>query len=167
MLAGELRVRQRHLRGLYLSALRAYLFNRLLDQRVATGAWLRVATGDWLNLAGSASRFRAESDLPGLQQRVDALDLHPTLALWGREQPARPVLLEAEALTLADYRHWREGLEQAGLEAERRPARVVPDALQWRWEAPGLWLEFGLPRGAYATSLVRELIGDQALLRNA
>ena len=167
MLDGRLRVRGRHQRGLYLSAIRAWLFNRLLSERLAAGTWLQVREGDWLNLAGSASRFRAEPPLAPLQARLDELDLHPTAALWGRDRADRPQLLEAERCGLAAFSRWCEGLEKAGLEAERRPARCVPLELRWHFAGPDLWLEFGLPRGAYATALLRELIGDQSLRRNA
>jgi tRNA pseudouridine13 synthase len=44
------------------------------------------------------------------------------------------------------------------MEQERRPLRLLPKDLQWRWHADGaLELAFELPAGAYATVVVREL----------
>jgi tRNA pseudouridine13 synthase len=46
------------------------------------------------------------------------------------------------------------------MEQERRPLRLAVQALQWQWSDDSLLrLEFGLPAGAYATAVIREL-GD-------
>ena len=53
---------------------------------------------------------------------------------------------------------WAAHLERAGLRPERRALVLRPAALAWEWEdAATLRLETTLPRGAYATALVREL----------
>ena len=55
LLFGTLKVRDRHLRGLYLSAARSELFNRILSLRVERGLWNRPTEGDWL-MTGSDDR---------------------------------------------------------------------------------------------------------------
>ena len=59
----------------------------------------------------------------------------------------------------------RAGLEQAGLNQERRALRLRPAGLSWRWieaaEGAALELDFVLPAGAYATVVLAEL-GDIA-----
>jgi tRNA pseudouridine13 synthase len=45
------------------------------------------------------------------------------------------------------------------MEQERRALRLPVRKLQWQWlDAATLQLQFALPPGAYATSLLRELV---------
>ena len=50
-----------------------------------------------------------------------------------------------------------EALERAGLDNERRALRLRPEALTWELSGVLLHLRFTLPRGCFATSVVREL----------
>jgi tRNA pseudouridine13 synthase len=44
------------------------------------------------------------------------------------------------------------------MDQERRPLRLLPQNLHWRWQDhEALELSFELPAGAYATVVVREL----------
>ncbi len=44
------------------------------------------------------------------------------------------------------------------MEQERRPLRLLPKDLHWRWlDDDALELSFELPAGTYATVVVREL----------
>lgn len=83
----------------------------------------------------------------------DALGQAPEGWLHGsmrRDDEALPV---DEAL-----RHWQEALVALGVKAMRRPLAVVPGDLKYRIEDDNLRLFFYLPSGAYATSLLRELV---------
>ena len=42
----------------------------------------------------------------------------------------------------------------------RRPLRVVPQSLEWKWDSWDLLLKFGLPTGAYASSLLSYLLAE-------
>jgi tRNA pseudouridine13 synthase len=46
----------------------------------------------------------------------------------------------------------------AAVEAARRPLRVVPDGLAWSVDGDVLRVAFGLPRGAFATAVLREAV---------
>lgn len=160
MLLEGVRPRARHLRGLYLSAARSLLFNRALALRVDHDRWDRAAGGDVLMLDGTRSVFRAEEVDGQIRRRVEELDVHPTGPLWGRG----PSLAQGEALrleeaALQDWGDWRRGLERAGLKQERRSLRLKVSELDWEWVGrDGLCLRFYLPRGGYATSVLRELV---------
>jgi tRNA pseudouridine13 synthase len=154
----------RNQRSLALSAVRSFLFNRVLSERVAAGSWNRPIPGDALQLQGSHSFFVAPDIDATLQARVQAGDIHPTGPLHGRgEPPVQGACLALERRVLADYPDWLQGLEAAGLKQDRRALRLpVPD-LRWRLAAPDrLVLEFSLPAGAYATSVLRELVVNEA-----
>ena len=160
MARGELRVGDRHLRGIYLSSLRSALFNSVLAWRVNDGSWDGVLGGEALNLNGSRSFFVADVVDAVILHRLATGDIHPSGPLWGRGEP--PSRGEARALELAAIAAspelWRQACSDAGMEQERRPLRLAVQALQWQWcEDSLLRLEFALPAGAYATAVIREL----------
>lgn len=150
----------RHQRGLALSAARSLLFNAVLSRRVSEGSWNRALPGDAMQLQGSHSYFIATLVDAELQQRVAAHDVHPTGPLHGRGAAAVEAgVLALETAVLAGYPGWRAGLEAAGLKQERRALRLIPEDLGWTQpEANVLCMEFSLPAGAYATSVLRELL---------
>ncbi len=154
---GRIRVRDRQRRGLYLSAARSYLFNLVVAERVRRQGFDRYLNGDRLMIDGTTNLATVD-DASEIEQRLQRLELHPTGPLCGRGR----TLLEADSLALeaailAPFAHWTEGLERAGLSSERRAVRVRLAALSWRFEqADVLALQFDLPPGTYATSVLRE-----------
>lgn len=160
MLAGGKRVRDRALRGIYLSAARAMLFNRVLARRVVDGSWQRALAGETLMLNGSNSVFCIAEPDAEIEARLACLDVHPTGPLWGRgERLATGEALALEASVLADCSAWCDGLLGAGLAHARRALRVPVSGLEATFEAPDrLLLAFALPAGAYATMVLRELV---------
>lgn len=68
---------------------------------------------------------------------------------------------EVETLAMAELSEDCYGLEHAGLEQERRPLLLEPQGLKYEQTADGLVLEFILPAGSFATSLLRELVDYQ------
>lgn len=144
-----------------LSAARSELFNRVLARRVADGSWDRGLDGEVWALDGSRSVFGPEPWNDALAERLARFDIHPSGPLWGRgalRTQGEARALEEAALADDDALALRDGLERAGLEQERRALRLRPDALAWTWpEAGVLRLAFGLPPGAYATTVLAEL----------
>lgn len=163
-------------RAFALSAARAAIFNAVLDRRVRSGSWERALAGDLMNLAGRRAWFGPVLADGDIERRCAAGDIHPTGPLWG--SPPAPVAGECAAIEHALAQELAElarGLEAAGLESERRALRMIPADLSWEWvedrqAEPGavhaapcpapcsLRLRFHLPPGAYATSLIRELV---------
>jgi tRNA pseudouridine13 synthase len=156
----------RNRRSMTLSAARSQLFNQVLSRRVQQGSWNSVLPGDAMQLHGSRSFFIAETIDETLPGRIAAQDIHPTGPLHGRgDTVVQGVCRELEAAVLADYELFRLGLEAAGLRQERRALRLPVAELRWQWPQPGvLVLEFSLPAGSYATSVLRELVDDKSML---
>jgi tRNA pseudouridine13 synthase len=152
---------RREERTLLLSAARSELFNRVLAARVRADYWDKPLTGEVWSLDGSRSVFGPEPFTEGLAQRLAAFDIHPTGPLWGRGELRTleaAAGLEAAAVAGDLGSKLRRGLEAAGLEQERRPLRLRPSDMAWRWiDATTLELSFGLPPGGYATSVLAEL----------
>ncbi len=151
---------ERQQRGLILSAARSYLFNVLLSRRVKDGTWERSVDGDMMALAGSASTFASSRATPEeLQRRLAEFDVHATGPLWGRGQlPVTGDALQREGKLPEEYPDLCTGLAEQGLEQERRPLRAQVQDLRAHFTNDSLVLEFSLTRGAYATSVLRELV---------
>lgn len=167
MLLEGRRVRDRHKRGLYLSAARSWLFNRVLSARVAQGCWDTALPGDVLMLAGSHSHFCVETLDETVLARVASQDVHPSGPLWGKgERAVQDAAARVEDAALAGLEDWGRALAGAGLKQERRALRLGLADLSWTLTPPAgaepgaLILRFSLPAGSYATAVVRELMGD-------
>jgi len=144
-----------------LSAARSELFNRVLAARVLDGSWNRGLEGEVWMLDGSRSVFGPEPWSDVLAARLAAFDIHPSAPLWGRgalrssdaaQRLEEEVLVDNTAIAL------RAGLESAGLRQERRATRLRPQLLGWEWQAAdALGMDFRLPPGAYATTILAGL----------
>jgi tRNA pseudouridine13 synthase len=155
------RVKGNHLRGLYLSAARSFLFNEVLAARVTAANWNQMLPGEALMLAGSRSFFVADELSEEIKARLACGDVLPSGPLWGRgELPSQGVARELEQGVLAEHELYRQGLERAGLKQERRALPLAIADLHWQWLPQGqsLQLDFRLPAGCYATSVLRELV---------
>lgn len=116
-------------KGMYLSALRAFLFNKVASKRLL--------------------------DLE--KEHCSAFGL--TAPMWGRgrlDVDQSQAAYEQQALD--QWKPLCEALEHVGLKQERRPIVVVPENFNWSWHSDDvLELKFSLPSGSYATSLLREV----------
>lgn len=173
-------------KGLMLSTARSYLFNLTLSARVDAGSWNQALPGEVLNLQGSNSFFQSnKATLAEIVKRIDEFDVHPTAPLWGRGQLESELdALSVEQQTVQHEAELISGLERARVNMARRALRLVLEDAQWMdverastdAEANqstlgsnntpplgGARLSFSLPRGAYATAVLRELITAEGL----
>jgi len=150
--------------GMLLSAARSFLFNEGLAERIRDGSWHRLLPGEVAILDGTASQFTVELPDAELEARVARLDLHPSGVLWGVGDSVAAGEARARELRLPErYPGLCDGLERAGVRLARRALRLRLAEPEW---APGedeLWLSFTLPRGAFATGVLRELIAHPTL----
>jgi tRNA pseudouridine13 synthase len=157
---GSRRRVSRDKRSLYFSALRAYVFNQLLAQRVNNSDWNVVKRSDVCVLRGTRSFFTCDEVSEDIRGRVACGDIHPGLPLWGRGPASlrgKPVDGQADPLTgcndICDF------LESSGLELAWRATRLLPDDFCWQFCDDGtLQLDFALGAGSYATALLAELV---------
>ena len=164
--------KQRFKRSMLFSAARSYLFNQLLSHRLERGNWNGYLHGDVLNLNGTNRSFAlgAEDEWDSvLQQRLEEFDIHITGPLPGEVDPKDKYVSYGEAADIEEavckqFTTLLAGLRHFGLKTARRPLRFRPIELNWEWQqseqiqgASNLLLDFSLGKGAYATSLLREL----------
>lgn len=148
----------RHKRSLYLSATRSWLFNRILSKRIELGCWDSRLEGDVFMLDGKRACFEDDASAD-LAERLQAAEIHPTVALWGEgESQAKAACAELEAAVISENNALADGLCAARLEPARRASRCKPADFDWQVDGADLRLQFRLSSGAYATSVLRELI---------
>jgi tRNA pseudouridine13 synthase len=156
--------RDRFLRRFALSALQSELFNRWLAERMADGLLAVALAGDVLKKLESGGVFVCEvPELDG--PRVAAFELSPAGPMFGHQLRPRSAgvpaerearVLAAAGLSLADFE--RGGDEAAGTwRAARLPVEVALSPLP-----DGYLARFALPRGSYATVVMRELMKADA-----
>jgi tRNA pseudouridine13 synthase len=137
MLAREIRVRNPKKKGIYLSAVRSFVFNEVLALRIGQGLWGQALPGDVMDEAGQ-----------------------PTGPLWGRGRVTTTDAAQTLENGVAE-RHATlcDGMEHAGLDQARRALVARPLDMSWAWpQADQLVLTLALPAGAYATSVLNEIV---------
>lgn len=144
--------------GIYYSAVRAYLFNHQLAERVGRQTWNVPVSGDICMLNGSHSVFAIDHSDEVLFARAAAGDIHPAGLLPGLL--ATKQLLQPDAIWQnGEFAPLLELLTASGLTASYRAYRTLPQQLTWKFLADDvLDLQFSLPSGSYATALLRELV---------
>src|SRR5690606_4130490 len=160
--------KQRDQISMLMSSLRSLLFNEVLAERVRDNTWSTALPGDVFMLDGSNSVFMQDPDAE-IRERLQAGDIQVTGPLSGRSGkiPTGATVAKLEADVLNRYADDILALEKAGLTAERRSLRMLVPDLQWQNTDAGIWtLRFTLPRGCFATSLVRELALTTAPMTN-
>lgn len=151
---------KREQRSLYLSAVRAFLFNRVAAARIERNDWNTALDGDLMMLDRSHSLFRAEFVDDELIRRSMIGEIHPTGSLPGRHtmEPAGTAA-EIEQTALEEFADLIQALIDEGLDSARRSLRVNASDLEWQFiDADLLQLTFTLPAGSFATALLREII---------
>lgn len=156
VLRGESRTRDPRVRRFLVSSVQSVLFNAWLSARIERGLFGGVLRGDMAKKHDTGGVFRVE-DAAAESERAARGEISATGTLFGRK--VKPLTDEA-----GDFE--REILERFGLTPEvfssrrgdRRLSRVfLEDAFVTAAE-DGFVVSFFLPRGSFATSVLREVM---------
>ncbi len=144
------------LRRFFVSALQSLLFNEVLAARIEAGLYETVVAGDWARKHDTGGTFLVED--PAIEgPRARALEISATVPLYGRKvrtSPARAGEIEAAAMERLGLR-WSDFTSRRG---DRRPTRILIGGASVAQDADVLSLGFTLPKGSYATSVLREVM---------
>jgi tRNA pseudouridine13 synthase len=156
--------RQRWLKRFLLSAYQAALFNVWLTERIRRSWFERLLTGDIAKKTDTGGLFEvrdAEVDLSRFEQKEITYTgpIYGARMRWASGEPG-----ELERMVLETAEVTTEMLRRARLDGSRRPARLFLDDLSLESHPEGLLFTFTLPKGAYATTVLREFIKTEVAL---
>ena len=163
MLSGKIRVKDRNKRSIYLSSARSYLFNKILSARIQENTWQTPIDGDcfWDNQTQQLSEIASIENLSEseLYESLNSGNLTITGAMAGDGNNLSSGLCnELESRVLNSQADLYKGIANSRINWQRRPLRVIPSDVNCSKNDTGVELNFSLQTGAYATSLLRELI---------
>jgi len=146
----------RWLERLLVSSVQSLLFNEWLAERMRRGLFDRFLPGDVAKKHATGGEFIV-SDPDVERERLLRFEISPAGPIFGRK--FREAVEEARAFedeVLAQFGLGRDAFGRR--RGDRRFARVP--LREWSVEPvpEGVWLSFFLPKGAYATAVLREVM---------
>jgi len=135
----------RHKRSIAISSARSFLFNEYLHKRVLGGTWNRILPGDLANLDGTGSVFGVDDVDDDIKRRCDEMDLHPAAELAGDGSNC-------------SHDAWQRAFDKGRVKPGSRSLRLNVRDLRAEVGPEQVELIFTLGRGAFATSVLRELV---------
>jgi tRNA pseudouridine13 synthase len=157
--------RDRFLRRLSLSAYQSHLFNLWLAERMADGLFAAALRGDVMKKLDTGGLFECQ-DPAADGPRLERFEISPAGPIFGHKlRPATHEALAREERILRAEGMTLEAFARGGGEAEgtRRAARLRAEvALEPLPD--GYRAAFELPKGSYATVVLRELVKGEAAL---
>jgi tRNA pseudouridine13 synthase len=146
---------------LLVSAYQSHLFNRYLAGRLAAGLFGQVIEGDVCKKADTGGMFDVQ-DAAAEQPRYARGEITFTGPIYGKKMwAAKGQAAALEASVLAEAELSDEDLRRARVDGTRRPARLWLPVIELAVDALGLQVAFTLPKGAYATVVLREFIKSE------
>jgi tRNA pseudouridine13 synthase len=143
-------------RKMLISAYRSHLFNQVLAERIETCD--RFLQGDLAFIHGKGAVFSVENPAD-LEERRASFEISPSgpeyghggIAPTGVMGKIESKIIEAENIPVDAWKKLK-------MKASRRPLRVRVENLSWKNVDRGIELSFALPRGSFATCLLREIM---------
>ncbi len=158
ILHGEREKRDRWLRRFLISAYQSYLCNRYLAERLQQGCFERLLVGDVAKKYATGGMFDVV-DVAAEQPRFAAQEISFTAPLYGsRMWMAKDDAAELENEVLRQAQVTLEDFGRVHVEGTRRMGRLLVTDLAVAADDEGLVLRFELRKGAYATTVLREVM---------
>jgi tRNA pseudouridine13 synthase len=134
----------RHKRSIAISSARSFLFNEVLHERVLDGSWGQILRGDLANLDGTGSVFPVDDVDADIDRRCSELDIHPAAELPGDGSNS-------------GHEAWQKAFDKGRVKPGSRSLRLKVANLHAETGEDWVKLSFTLGRGAFATSVLREI----------
>ena len=153
------KIKDRNKKGILLSAVRSYLFNEVLAERVSKQSWNKAIEGDTFVLDGTRNFFANETIDEEIIERIKSMDIHPSGCLFGTGKPeVLGKALAIEQAVLDNNQIFCDGLLKEKVAASRRPLRMKVSNFTVSFiDDSTACFSFDLPSGSYATAVMREL----------
>lgn len=155
ILLGQRREKNKWLRRFLTSSYQSYLFNYYMYRRMEEGLYATILEGDIAKKHETGGIFVVE-DAGAEQPRFDNKEITYTGPVYGKKMtPAQGRAGELEQQILAEQEMDFETLRAGRLTGTRRQGILIPQ-IDVEPEEASLRLHFTLPKGAFATMVVRE-----------
>ncbi len=144
-----------------LSAYQSQLFNLWLSERIGRGWFDQILTGDVAKKTATGGIFDVE-DADIERPRFTAGEITYTGPIYGAQMRwagGEPGDLERSVMEQAGLTE--ANLRRARLDGSRRTARLIIEGLSVEPHPLGLAFTFCLPKGSYATTVLREFTKDE------
>ena len=146
------------LHRLMISAYQSHLFNQYLARRIELGLFEQLLAGDVCKKADTGGMFEVQ-DAAAEQLRYRRGEITFTGPIYGKKMwAAQGPAAELEARILAEAELTEDDLRRVHTDGTRRPARLWLPAIELAPCDDGLQVDFVLPKGAYATVVLREFM---------
>ena len=156
---GEIRVKDKNKRSFYLSAARSWLFNQILSKRLEDDTVQSPLLGDWIESEKDPRGWVLTELTEAAQQLISSGEWAITGAMIGDNAlPCTDAAADIEWAILNEEPDLLKLVRDNRMRQDRRALLLFPQDLTWQQEDNDLVLSFGLPAGAFATAVVRELI---------
>ncbi|MBC3766313.1 tRNA pseudouridine(13) synthase TruD [Neptunicella marina] len=158
MIEGET-IRNRNKRSMCISAMRSWLFNEFVSQRIAKELYNSPVEGDLMILSGNNSFFKYKHEDVTIKNRLLCNDIQISAPMWGTGTLASAgEIYELESNLARQFQSVSSQLEALGLKQERRAIHLQPQNMSWSINNEQAKIEFELSSGCYATSVLRECV---------
>ncbi len=144
----------------WVSAIRSWFFNRALSDQIDEGIWNRIFLDDRAQLQGTQSQCKVNEIDALLLKRLYQMGIHPLMPL-----PYTNALNDTSTTRSNSMKQsWQKQEEilarliTLGFSREERCTRLYPENMEWEIADSQLILQFSLPKGGFATSVLRELL---------
>lgn len=147
-------------RRMALSSVQSALFNLVLRERMLQGTARKVLKGDILRKTETGGLFESE-DTALDQARLEAGEVEITGPIFGYKTllaSGDAGKVEQEVLRVAEVHLSAFRPFSSLARGTRRPFFVKPEGLRVEPAAEGIMLTFFLPKGAYASAMLREFV---------
>ena len=143
------------LKGLFISSVQSLFFNHVLSQRIEADLFNTVILGDWAKKHDTGGEFLVEEISEG--ERAKRFEISSILPLYGKRVKVAEALageFEQKALEYLQL-SWVKFASRRG---DRRLSRFPLQEVSLEATEDGYVVSFDLPKGAFATSILRELL---------
>lgn len=158
VLSDDFNVRNKWLKRFMISGYQSHLCNLYLAKRIEKGCFEKIMKGDVAKKYDTGGLFVVE-DVKAEQERYDNKEISFTAPIYGiKMMEAKDEAKELEDSILKDNEVDMKQFENMKVEGTRRLGRVLIKEIDIKEEKGNLVLSFFLPKGAFATTILREFM---------
>lgn len=144
----------------WISAVRSWFFNQALSRQVADGTWNQAFTEDRLQIETTEKQIKVDQIDTVIKQQLQQMVAHPLMPLPYKNALSDTSSERSELMRTAWYEHEETLIKliSLGFNREERCTRLFPQNMSWEIVDDQLIVSFRLPKGGFATSVLRELL---------